>query len=367
MGFSGIVGQHRATGSLSRALESGRFTPSLIFHGPTGVGKLTTALSLCRILLCSDGSGQACGRCRACRRIEDRSLRHPDIRVVFPEKLSDFQKGGTWKEGSSGLDLQEMQSEAIRNPVWSILIDRVRQGRTFLQRRPSEGFRSVLLIDQAHRMGPEAANALLKTLEEPPDHAVLILLTSSLHALLPTIRSRCQDIAFQLVSPSEIAAYVAARQNCGPEEARLRAALSGGRIGTALDIDLEEFRSRRDLLLRVIESLFKGGDPGLAIARAEEIARKGDSLESELHVLMTLLRDLMILGASGASDSAIVNSDLLAPLTYLAPAVAESAPFLLADLEATIDGIRRKGNRQLLVEDFLLRMLPAPAFVSRSA
>ena len=297
MRFRSIIGQPRATEALSRALDSDRLTPSLIFHGPAGVGKLATALALCRNLLCSSSETIPCGSCSACRRVDERSMRHPDVRVVFPEKLSEFQKGGAWREGSTGIDLQELQAEAIRNPVWAILIDRIRQGRTFLQRHPSEGRRSVLIIDQAHRMGPGAANALLKTLEEPQDHAVLVLLTHSLHALLPTIRSRCQALGFQLVASAEIARFLSTNEEVPRDEIDLRAALSGGRIGTALDLDLDAFRSRRDALLRVLESLVDGGNSGLAIARAEEIAKKSNALEDDLRILMALLRDLMILAA----------------------------------------------------------------------
>lgn len=354
MRFRNIVGQPRATEALSRALDSERLTPSLIFHGPAGVGKLATALELCRNLLCSSSETIPCGACSACRRIDEHAMRHPDVRVVFPEKLSEFQKEGTWREGSTGVDLQELQAEAIRNPVWAVLIDRVRQGRTFLQRRPSEGRRSILIIDQAHRMGSGAANALLKTLEEPQDHAVLVLLTHSLHALLPTIRSRCQALGFQLVAPAAITSFLSASDAVSPDEVDLRASLSGGRIGAALELDLDAFRSRRDALLGVLESLVDGGDAGLAIARAEEIAKKSNALEDDLRIMMALLRDLMILGADDGSSAGIINPDLAGRLRKLAPLAAGRTPGLVEQLDATITGVARMGNRQLLVENFLL-------------
>jgi len=354
MRFTGIIGQPRATEALSRALESQRLTPSLIFHGPTGVGKLATALALCRNLLCSSDGAVPCGSCSACRRIDEHALRHPDVRVVFPEKLSEFQKEGSWREGSTGVDLQELQAEAIRNPVWAVLIDRIRQGRTFLQRRPAEGRRSILIIDQAHRMGAGAANALLKTLEEPQEHAVVVLLTHSLHALLPTIRSRCRALGFQLVAPADIARFLRADETVPRDEIELRASLSGGRIGAAIDLDLDAFRARREALLGVLESLVDGGDCGLAIARAEEIAGRGSSLEDDLRILMALLRDVMILSAGDGGTAGVVNPDLVDRLQKLAPLTGGRAPNLIEQLDATIYGIRRMGNRQLLVENFLL-------------
>ena len=366
MRFAGIVGQPRATEFLSRALDSGRFSPSLIFHGPGGVGKLSTALELCRSLICGVAGAEPCGSCSACRRIDERQLRHPGVRLILPEKISEFQKGTAWREGAAGIDLQETQAEAVRNPVWTILIDRIRQGRSFLQRRPVEGRYSVLVVDQAHRMGAEAANALLKILEEPPEHGALILITTALHTLLPTIRSRCQTVAFQPVPRKEIASFLATRENMNPDEIQLRAALSDGRIGTALEFDLEAFRSRRETLFQIVESLIDRGDPGLAVARAEQVAKKSDNLDADLRILMALLRDLMLVDAGESAQTNLVNHDLAPRLRRLSPCAAGRAPYLIEALESTIDGIRRKGNRQLLVENFFLALLPRSGIAALS-
>jgi DNA polymerase III subunit delta' len=371
MPFPEIVGQPLATGSLARALASKHLCPSLIFHGPAGVGKLSTALALCRALLCSAATGKPCGRCRSCRRIDEHALVHPDVRVILPEKLSDFEKGDAPAEGAAGVDLQENQAEAARNPVWSVLMDRMRQSIGFLQRRPSEGVVSILVVDQAHRMEAAAANALLKTLEEPPAHAVLIIITSSYHALLPTIRSRCQAVPFQLVSRAAIASFLVERHALDPQEADLRAGLSGGRIGRALELDLEEDRRRREMLLAVLEEILQRGDAGIAVARAETIARGGGSVEADLEILMALQRDLLLCGACPGSEAEggprLINVDLAPRIRSLSASFAAAAPGSIEELEGTIDAIRRKGNRQLLIEGFLLGLLPrqAPALPRR--
>lgn len=358
-GFEEIIGQPRATGALAGALATGRLCPSLIFHGPPGVGKLRTALTLARSLLCSAPGGAPCGSCRTCRRIEEHALLHPAVRVVFPEKLADFERGEAPVEGTAGPDSQALQAEAIANPAWTVLIDRIRQAVGFLQRSPSEGGRSILIIDQAHRMPPEAANALLKTLEEPPGHAVLILMTRAFHALLPTLRSRCRAIPFQLVPRAALASYLVERRGLEPGEAALRAALSGGRIGAALDLDLARLRRRRDELLEMLGSALRKADPALAVARAEEIARGGESVEADLDIVVSLLRDLMVCEAAPAAGTdALVHGDIGGRLAELAGSLAPAGPQAVEEFEGAIESIRRKGNRQLVIENALLGLLP---------
>lgn len=363
MRLEGIAGQPRAVLALTRGFASGRFQPSLIFHGPPGAGKLTTAVTLARALLCAAGEDAPCGACAACRRVDDRSARHPDLRVVFPEKMDDFKKGEVAEEGVSGIDLQERQAAAARNSVWSVLIDRVRDAIGFLRRRPSEAERSVLIVDQAQRMGQEAANALLKTLEEPPDHAVIVLLTPSWHSLLPTIRSRCQAVPFQAVPAGVIADWLVARHGVPRDEARLRAALAGGRIGAAAEFDLDAFRARREALVAMLESFLRPPDPGQAVARAEQVAKGGESAEEDLDILVSVLRDRMLAAAAGPQAPGLIHADILPRLMGLPVSDADGGTAPLVALETALEGVRRKGNRQLLIENAFLDLLgaaPAP-------
>ncbi len=359
-----IVGQPRATSALRRALEEDRLFPSLVFHGPPGVGKLSAALLVCRTLLCGSDEGRPCDACRSCKRITGTALVHPDVRLVVPEKKSDFDRPAPGEETTAGIDPQSAQADALRNPVWSVLIDRVRQGIGFLQRLPAEGRHSILIVDQAHRMEAAAANALLKTLEEPPPHALLILLTPSWHALLPTIRSRCQAVPFQLVPRTGIVSFLVERRELGAEESVLRAGLSGGRIGAALDLDVAEFRRRREALVALLLELARRGDLGQAVARAEAIVHGGESVEEDLEVLLTLLRDALIVEASPGSEAFLVNVDIVPQLREVAGGLRGKTGNALEALESTLESIRHKGNRQLLIENFLMQLLPdrqAPA------
>jgi DNA polymerase-3 subunit delta' len=353
----GIAGQPRAVTALASALASGRFHPSLIFQGPAGTGKLTTALALARAFSCLE-EDPPCLACAACRRIDAASLRHPDVRVVFPERAEDFKRGET-AEGVAGLDVQERQATAERNPAWGILIDRIREGIAFVQRRPSEGHRAILIVDQAQRLGDEAANALLKTMEEPPEHALVILLATTAQALLGTLRSRSRIVTFRPLPVEAVATWLQEARGLPASEARERAMLSGGRIGAALSLDLPKYRERREAMLRLLEGILRPPDPGRALARAEEIAKSGEAAELDLEILSSLLRDRMLLDSAGDDPPALLHGDVTRRLRDLPLASGRDGTGAVAALERALDGMKRRGaNRQLLLENAFLELVP---------
>jgi DNA polymerase-3 subunit delta' len=363
--FADIVGQPRATGALERALRTGRLFPSLLFHGPGGVGKLATAIALARAIACTaEAAHRPCRACRSCRQIDDAALHHPGVRVVFPESRKAYDDEMQGKADTERLpDLQARQAETRDHSGWSILIDRIRDTIAFLHRLPAVGSRSVVIIDQANRMDPPAANALLKILEEPPSHAVLVLTASSPHAVIPTLRSRCQPVAFQPVSATGITNFLVETRGLGPEEAVLRAGQADGRIGAALAIDLDDFRRRREAVLALLEELLGRGDAGIAVARAETFAKGGGSLERDLDLLQTLVRDLVLLeaAADGPPAPRLTHLDLKPRLAVLAGRLGRRGPDAVAAVESARQGIRHNGNRQMLVETLFLDLLPRAA------
>ena len=196
-----ILGQARAVGQLERQLSTGRGHHALIFHGPVGVGKFTTALAYARVLLCHDrvtdlaGQVAACGTCNACRLLNNltpdgegtkdddtRGLTasHPDLHVVRKE-LARFSEDAATRNRK----LTRIPVEVLR----TALIEPAGLGARL-------GHGKVFIIDEAELLNQAGQNALLKTLEEPPAGTTLILVTASEDRLLPTIRSRCMRIAF---------------------------------------------------------------------------------------------------------------------------------------------------------------------------
>ncbi len=220
MRFSDIQHQDRALSILRRALRSGRTHHAYLFEGPEGVGKELTARALAARLLCADDTrapdADACGACNACHMLATGN--HPDFHLIH-RGLNKYHPNRTIR-ASKGLYL-------VVDLIRYFVIEPAGM-------KPTQGRRRVFLLRDAERMNDEAQNALLKTLEEPPGTACLILVTSSAGRLLPTIRSRCQRVPFDLLPSAYVARELQSRARVAAPEAHALAALSGGRLGVAL-------------------------------------------------------------------------------------------------------------------------------------
>ena len=220
MRFRDVQHQDRALALLRRALASGRMPHAYLFEGPEGVGKELAARALVARLLCEDEhlapAADACGQCRSCRQVA--SDNHPDFHLIHRglHKLHPDRAVRARKGLFLAVDL-----------IRYFLIEHA-------SLKPSQGRRRVFLIRDAERMNEEAQNALLKTLEEPPGTACLILVTSSSARLLPTIRSRCQCVPFGLLPTDFVLHELESRAKLSPADSRALATLSDGRLGVAL-------------------------------------------------------------------------------------------------------------------------------------
>ncbi|HZN68851.1 MAG TPA: DNA polymerase III subunit delta' [Tepidisphaeraceae bacterium] len=209
-----IFGQEQAVEVLRRAYAADRLPHGLIFAGPAGVGKATTAAALAALFLCEKPKADApCGRCDSCHVFE--AGNHPDYHVVTKELIRYHDKTGK----SKGIDLSI-------NVVRPEVIDPA-------GRKAAMGRGKAFVIEQAELMNPQAQNALLKTLEEPAGRTVVILLTDQPAALLPTIRSRCQMVRFK---PLDQAVVTRELEKRGVQKATAidAAVLAGGSLGVAL-------------------------------------------------------------------------------------------------------------------------------------
>ena len=271
MNFGDIVGQSALTANLQGQLRSGRIVHAYLFTGEAGAGKRTLASICARALVCEgDAKHRPCDECGPCRRAL--SGNHPDIQTVEPGYASGVR--------------------GDKRPK-SISVDDVRALSEFLSRRPFEAERNVALIPHAQLMTPQAQNALLKTLETPPGQSVLILTCDNLRALLPTIISRCQVVHMQPLDEGLVREYLLGR-GVPSERAHLLAAISGGSIGRALDMDGNaDYWNVRTAVLDALAELEDRTRVASVTARLRDMR---DSADWVLDTFELYARDLMLDG-----------------------------------------------------------------------
>ncbi len=301
--FPGVVGQAPVKRILQSALQAGRVAPAYLFEGPAGVGKASLALAFAQALNCQHPERRPCGECPACRRI--RSFQFPDLWVLVPDRIRQEPLG-----------VEGWIRPAGYHPTLKISIDQVREVEHEVSRPPVEGRRRVVLILNAENLTLEAQNALLKVLEEPPEHTVFLLVSSSPTAVLPTIRSRCRGLRFTTLSEAEF------RQLPWPEEGvpvETLYRLSGGSPGVArLLLERAVLSLRNELLDRWQEQ---------GVAGLLEFLSLGVRDRQDAHTLLWLLaqvvRDLLLLKLD--LEHLVANRDRIETLQSLAQQVSEAS------------------------------------------
>lgn len=321
MGFETILEHDDLKERLGRLVLSPRLGNAYLFLGPPGVGRKMVAIAWAQALNCLEQPGRypyACGACRSCRKILSRQF--PDLFIVEPE------------EGKT-LKIEQMR-EILRESHF----------------KPFEGKKRVFIIDGADSLTDGAANSLLKTLEEPPETLILILIAEHEGQILPTIRSRCQFVRFGSIPLNTVVQELVKR---GAHETQARwlayeAAGSLGRAEAAL-ADVKESKEIRQALFDAIKTL---GQPGAAFRIAEQYKKPEDAVPA-IRVLKAYYRDAVVL-KSGRQDK-VVNSDFMAEIR--AEADAHDLPDLVDRFAAVEEAERRiddfNANRQLVLERLL--------------
>ncbi len=323
MTFANIIDHDRQKEILRRALKNKRLAHAYLFEGPEGVGKKLVALALARALFCEESEG--CGECAACRKVDH--LNHPDLHLLTAEGPQ-------------------------------IKIDQVRKLQHDISLRPLEAEVRICLIDGAESLNAAAANALLKTLEEPLPGTLLILLSAQPEMLIDTIRSRCQRLRFNRLSRSRLAGILEHRLDLSGQEAQVLAALSNGSFQKAFGENRSLYLERRKELLRSLVSLSTGSIFPL-FDLAQELADDKENLPEILDIIQSFYRDLLLL-LHGRPENELVNIDLRE--TLYAQFRTERVPGLLNKLEALDQArlhLQRNVNRQLAMETMLMAMTAA--------
>ena len=327
MSFSTLIGNDHNKQILQRLLRRQGLGMALIFAGPDGVGKRQFALTFAQAANCQNPpatNDDSCDVCPVCERIQSKS--YSDVVTITPD--------GTY--------IKIAQTRALTNDV---------------QVRPREGKHRFFLLDDADRLREEAANSLLKTLEEPPTTSTIILLTSRPDALLPTIRSRSQRLNFAPLSIAQMESYLAQTTPRATPDTQLLARLTGGRIGQASAIDLSEYRRERREMLELLELMASGNNKYRLVKAAEHYGKQErEAFERMLNLLLNLLRDVFLVAAHDEAAN-VVNIDVTDRLYSLAEKVGLAR---LMEWVRKFDELRRNLhiniNRQVATEAALLSL-----------
>lgn len=287
-----VVGHSRIIDVLTKAVSTGRVPQTLLFAGPSGVGKFTTALALAQAVNCQN-SGTPCGTCPTCERIAAR-------------KFSDVVIVDRGDKASIGVDV-------VRDRILALV-----------GYRPFEGRKRVFIVDDADDLRWEAQSALLKTLEEPNPAVILILVSASPDSLIATVLSRCRRLRFGTLSDADVARVLQDRMGMDPASARARAAIAGGSVGHAMAIDGGTLEDDRELAMALLVS---SASPQLgprlkaaeALTKVDKKRRSREAVSTRLAHLSSLLRDLGMT-ASTNGQTPLANQDMAASLDRIARA-----------------------------------------------
>ncbi|UCF18291.1 MAG: AAA family ATPase [Gemmatimonadota bacterium] len=367
--FLAVFDHEEIRARLGRAIEQGRLPQSLLLYGPHGVGKQRLALWTAAAIACQGNGSRPCGACKSCRLAS--RLQHPDIHWFFPlprpkraggpeqlqQKLEDLRAKALEDRRQNAFYLDEEEGAT------GIYVAAVQTMRTLAHKAPAMGQAKVLIIGQAEALvpqasSPEAANALLKLLEEPPADTTLIMTSDTPGALLPTVRSRLQAVRVPPLPNEMVADFLATRLSLNPEDAQHVASRSGGSIGRALQLkdaegeDLQELA--RDLVAAILD-----GSLGARLAAAHRYRPFGarGTFTRVLEEARSLLRDLLaeVSGASAADPAAI------RPLhAYL-----NLDPADLIDALEAIDRARELADRNVNPQLILVNAVGGPAARNR--
>ena len=322
-----VFGHEWAVEWLDRRLQAGQMSHAVLFTGPAQIGKRTLALATAAALNCA-ADDRPCGQCRSCRLVAQNT--HPDVRVIEAE---------TPDQGREGV----------------LKIDQIRELQRFAALAPMEARYKVLILREIERATLPAANALLKTLEEPPAYVVLILTSARPHALLPTVVSRCQTLPLRVLPRAQVAAALAQRWQAAPDQAELLARLAQGRLGWAVKrlTDHSAADERAHRLARAQALPRQGLLQRLAFA--EELSKNPATVQATLAVWISWWRDVMLVQEGCAAFMRHIDhaDDVTREAGSFAPAAVRA---YVQRLQAAPIQLNQNANPRLLLETLMLHM-----------
>ena len=328
MSFKDIVGQERAIKMLTKSLKENKVSSSYIFVGSEGTGKKLTAIEFTKAVNCLNLNKnlEACDNCHSCNEINKQYC--PDLKIV---------------ETTKGL----------------IKIEQIREIRKEIELKPFRNKKKVYIIDKAENMTLEASNCLLKTIEEPPYYAIIILICSKIDPILPTIVSRCQIVNFGLVTSLKIKKLLLNKiDNLEKDKAKIISKLAQGSIGKALKLSADkEYFIRREKMLNCLSTILSGKYGDDIFAKVEKIISEIDRIVEILEIIKLWYHDILIIKKTG-NQKYIVNCDKLEILGKKSQIYSQKMLIDILDyLEQVEEYLMKNVNKRLILERLFIKMV----------
>jgi len=345
MPFDSFIGNSKALAGVREMVRAGRVPGSLLFSGPEGVGKKTLARMLAKALVCERKGSDFCDACARCRKAEE----------MFTTAEQDLARRREIKESVRRVEgLVYFDFQTIAPLTRFILTEQVRQLRNVAYTRPFEFPRRIFIIDDAQTIHWQAADLLLKVLEEPPDTTSIILVCSNPYELRPTIRSRCLQMLFQPVAETAISELLTQQGRLNKTQAALAARVAAGSVAKASRFDPAGYEQRRKPWLDFLAAVSRrapasaaGADLRPLFDSAKALAENRDDFEETLAIGYSLLRDLLHVLLKGP-ETEVTNIDVLPRLqTWAAGLRLEGIEQLKSGLDQAYRLQIRNVNQQL--------------------
>ncbi|MCP4229872.1 MAG: DNA polymerase III subunit [bacterium] len=313
MTFANLQIQLDTAELLHRSLLNERLHHAYLFAGAAGVGKLDVAAAFARGAMCPDAPGEGCSECATCRRVA--GFAHPDFGIWWLSGRLAPQYARLWPDEDAIWTLFDKRRKDKNLPntknelkkTQNFLIESVRDFQEAVGRPPSEARRKMFAVLEPERMTDEAANALLKTLEEPPPNTVLLLLSNDTRNIIPTILSRCITVNFPPLSEEHVAVQLAERYGVAPDEAAEAARHSRGSYITAVKAVSDEYRDALEAALKLTGKIASGANAAYLLAAAEAFKDKEAAVRL-INALSEVYRDLA--AQQAGDDDTIVNREV---------------------------------------------------------
>lgn len=320
MDFNQILGHEKQIEALKNSITNGSVSHCYLFEGEKGLGKRSIALAFSKALLCKEGQGEPCNICSSCIKFDSKN--HPDFKLLSPEK---------------GLIAKKEVESLIRS----------------IATKPFESNKKIFIIDDSDTMRLDSQNTILKTLEEPPSYINIILVTSNITKLLPTILSRCQIIKFYPIDNSKIINLLVKDYEFDINKAKFIADFTKGSREKSIELaNSESFFEKREEIIMIIDSLLKG-DKIKAFTSMDFFNANKENIEEILDIIIYWFRDLLIYKEVG-DTSLLANRDRVEILSQQTFIDFNKISDIIYKVEDTKNNLKRNVNFGLSLETMLL-------------